>query len=77
VVFLPFHYGYWDEEADREPNGHARAANELTITAWDPVSKQPLFKSAAVRVEKVAAGDGTAPAPTAAASAPAGRGERS
>ena len=24
--------------------GPARAANELTITAWDPVSKQPLFK---------------------------------
>jgi anaerobic selenocysteine-containing dehydrogenase len=46
VVFLPFHYGYWDRNGD-----HRRAANELTPTAWDPVSKQPLFKVAAVRLE--------------------------
>ena len=45
-VFVPFHYGYWDE-TDR-----ARAANELTMTSWDPVSKQPHFKFAAVRVRK-------------------------
>ncbi|MEU8820157.1 nitrate reductase [Actinoplanes sp. NPDC048796] len=38
TVFVPFHYG-------------SQAANELTMTAWDPVSKQPLFKVAAVRVE--------------------------
>ncbi|MBL7258439.1 molybdopterin oxidoreductase family protein [Paractinoplanes lichenicola] len=37
VVFVPFHYA-------------AEAANELTLTAWDPVSKQPLFKLCAVRV---------------------------
>jgi len=37
VVFVPFHY------ADHP-------ANELTITGWDPVSKQPIFKVAAVRV---------------------------
>jgi hypothetical protein len=43
VVFAPFHYGYWDESG-AEPNGRPRAANELTITEWDPVSKQPLFK---------------------------------
>ena len=55
VVFVPFHYGYWDEPEGSEPNGRARAANELTITRWDPVSKQPVFKVAAVRVEKVAA----------------------
>ena len=48
VVFAPFHYGYWDAE-DGE---HLRAANELTITAWDPVSKQPLYKVAAVRVTR-------------------------
>jgi ferredoxin-nitrate reductase len=49
TVFVPFHYGYWDRDAPG-PNGAApRAANELTITAWDPVSKQPLFKVAAVR----------------------------
>ena len=33
-------------------DGPARAANELTLTAWDPVSKQPLFKLAAVAVER-------------------------
>ncbi|TDU88836.1 putative molibdopterin-dependent oxidoreductase YjgC [Kribbella voronezhensis] len=50
VVFAPFHYGYWDK-APR--NGDApTAANELTSTEWDPVSKQPLFKVAAVRVTK-------------------------
>jgi anaerobic selenocysteine-containing dehydrogenase len=54
VVFVPFHYGSWDtDEAAGEPQ--RRAANELTITAWDPVSQQPIFKVAAVRVERVAA----------------------
>lgn len=45
-VFVPFHYGYWDDDSRR------RAANELTITEWDPVSKQPHFKYAAVRITK-------------------------
>jgi ferredoxin-nitrate reductase len=58
VVFVPFHYGYWDEPEGSEPNGRARAANELTITRWDPVSKQPIYKTAAVRVAKVADGEG-------------------
>jgi ferredoxin-nitrate reductase len=50
VVFVPFHYGYFDvDPAQRRP----RAANEMTITAWDPVSKQPLFKVAAVRIAKL------------------------
>lgn len=40
VVFLPFHYGF-------------QAANELTPTEWDPVSKQPLFKISAVRIRRV------------------------
>ena len=31
------------------------AANELTLTGWDPVSKQPHFKYAAVRIERTAA----------------------
>jgi anaerobic selenocysteine-containing dehydrogenase len=62
VVFVPFHYGYWDEAEGSEPNGRARAANELTITRWDPVSKQPIFKTAAVRVEEVADGS-AAPVP--------------
>ncbi|MBG8553874.1 molybdopterin oxidoreductase family protein [Hymenobacter guriensis] len=47
LVFMPFHYGYWDhDEHDK------RAANELTLTEWDPVSKQPHFKYAAVRIRK-------------------------
>jgi len=72
VVFVPFHYGYWDTDGGRQPDGRARAANELTISEWDPVSKQPLFKAGAVSVRKVADGGGrAAPAPTNTASAPA------
>ena len=56
VIFVPFHYGYWDTGDGASPDGRAgRAANELTITAWDPVSKQPQFKMAAVRIERVEA----------------------
>ena len=67
VVFVPFHYGYWDDDdGDR-----TRAANELTITRWDPVSKQPIFKTTACRVLKVGDGRGPAPAPTTTASEPA------
>jgi anaerobic selenocysteine-containing dehydrogenase len=46
-VFVPFHYGYWDE------NNRPRAANELTLSEWDPVSKQPHFKYAAVKIKKI------------------------
>ncbi len=46
-IFIPFHYGYWDKS-----DGNHRAANELTISGWDPVSKQPHFKYAAVQVRK-------------------------
>ncbi|MDO3415220.1 nitrate reductase [Hymenobacter sp. BT770] len=49
LVFMPFHYGYWDEPKDGRP----RAANELTLNEWDPISKQPHFKYAAVRIRKV------------------------
>ncbi|WP_460499357.1 molybdopterin oxidoreductase family protein [Glycomyces tarimensis] len=71
VVFLPFHYGYWDTTGHAPDDGHGRAANELTITDWDPASKQPLFKTAAASVERVEAGDGTASsAPTTTGSAP-------
>ncbi|MET8003074.1 molybdopterin oxidoreductase family protein [Nonomuraea glycinis] len=58
VVFAPWHYG------------GDTAANTLTVSAWDPVSKQPEFKVAAVSVERVRAGDGPAPAPVTTASAP-------
>ncbi len=53
-VFVPFHYGYWDEPGSGHggPDGRPRAANELTFTGWDPVSKQPTFKYAAVQVAK-------------------------
>jgi anaerobic selenocysteine-containing dehydrogenase len=70
VAFVPFHYGYWDLGEGAGPDGRPRAANELTITDWDPVSKQPIFKVAAARVTKVRDGDGPAPAPTTTASAP-------
>ncbi|OBY30585.1 molybdopterin oxidoreductase family protein [Mycolicibacter kumamotonensis] len=53
VAFLPFHYGYWDADDD----GHHRAANELTITDWDPVSKQPHFKTSVVRISRGANAD--------------------
>jgi len=59
VVFAPWQYG-----------ATATAANELTLTAWDPVSKQPEFKVAGVSIERLGPGDGPAPAPTNTASAP-------
>jgi Tfp pilus assembly protein PilW len=65
---MPFHYGYWDTDSDMP--GHRRAANELTITDWDPVSKQPIFKTSAVRIAKLAAGN---PAMTAAPSTTASK----
>jgi ferredoxin-nitrate reductase len=70
VAFVPFHYGYWDAAEGHAPDGHPSAANELTITRWDPVSKQPIFKTGAVKLTKVADGD-RSPAPTTTASAPA------
>jgi anaerobic selenocysteine-containing dehydrogenase len=53
VVFIPFHYGYWDVGDHAGHDGRPRAANELTLTIWDPVSKQPQLKTAAVKVERV------------------------
>ncbi|MDQ6813594.1 MAG: nitrate reductase [Bacteroidota bacterium] len=50
LVFIPFHYGYWDDDSRK------RAANELTLSEWDPVSKQPHFKYGAVKISK--AGEG-------------------
>ncbi|MCW2818424.1 MAG: fdhF, partial [Marmoricola sp.] len=78
AVFAPFHYGHWDPDdlaaIDSPVEGPAdrnhRLANELTMTVWDPVSKQPYFKTAACKVTKVRDGDGPAPAPTTTASAP-------
>ena len=73
VLFLPFHYGYWDTTAGHEPEGHGRAANELTLTDWDPASKQPIFKTGAASATRVAESDGTpSAAPTTTASRPRG-----
>jgi anaerobic selenocysteine-containing dehydrogenase len=72
VLFLPFHYGYWDTSGGDQPDDAGRAANELTLTDWDPVSKQPLFKTAAAAVRVVAPSDGRpSAAPTTTGSAPA------
>ncbi len=71
VLFLPFHYGYWDTEAGHEPGTVGRAANELTPTDWDPASKQPIFKTAAAAATRVRATDGTpSSAPTTTGSRP-------
>lgn len=67
VLFVPFHYGYWDTDA----HDHHRAGNELTLTDWDPVSKQPIFKTAAAQLRRRGAtNNGAAAAPTTTASAP-------
>ncbi|MBT1695400.1 nitrate reductase [Fulvivirgaceae bacterium PWU4] len=47
LVFVPFHYGYWDGEDAKT------AANELTKPSWDPVSKQPHFKYNAVNLVRL------------------------
>ncbi|MEU6459912.1 nitrate reductase [Streptomyces sp. NPDC047065] len=74
LLFVPFHYGYWDTSGGSGPEAGTpgRAANETTITDWDPASKQPLFKTAAAALVLIERGDGRpSPAPTTTASAPA------
>ncbi|MFH9758699.1 molybdopterin oxidoreductase family protein [Streptomyces anulatus] len=73
LLFVPFHYGYWDTASGSGPDDTTppRAANETTVTDWDPVSKQPLFKTAAAAVTLLEKSSGQrAPAPTTTASAP-------
>jgi anaerobic selenocysteine-containing dehydrogenase len=70
VLFLPFHYGYWDTDAGHEPDGAPRAANELTFTDWDPASKQPIYKTAAARIRLISPRDTPASAPTTTGSSP-------
>ncbi|MDT0277995.1 molybdopterin oxidoreductase family protein [Blastococcus goldschmidtiae] len=73
AIFLPFHYGYWDAEDGSQPKKKhdGRAANELTLTDWDPVSKQPIFKTAAAAVQRISKAEGqVSAAPTTTASAP-------
>src|SRR5919206_323508 len=57
VVFLPFHYGYRDAPG----RDHDRAANELTLTTWDPASKQPAFKTGAAALRPAGPGGGPPP----------------
>ncbi|HEX9787830.1 MAG TPA: molybdopterin dinucleotide binding domain-containing protein, partial [Candidatus Binatia bacterium] len=45
TCFLPFHW--------RRDGGFFKAANNLTISARDPLSRQPELKACAVRVRKV------------------------
>lgn len=45
VCFMPFHWG--------RQYGFYKAANNLTLSARDPVSRQPELKACAVRVKKV------------------------
>ena len=45
TCFIPFHWG--------RQSGFYKAANNLTVTARDPVSRQPELKACAVRVKKV------------------------
>ena len=68
VLFVPFHYGYWD--TDESGGTHTRAANEMTLTDWDPASKQPIFKTAAAGLRRIHASDEPSTAPTNTASAP-------
>jgi anaerobic selenocysteine-containing dehydrogenase len=70
VAFLPFHYGYWDTTGAGPGDGSGRAANELTPTDWDPVSKQPLFKTAAAAIHPIPGASGVSPAPTLGGAAP-------
>lgn len=73
LLFVPFHYGYWDTPAGSGPDDRTppRTANELTATAWDPVSKQPLFKTATAALTLIAKSDDeSSPAPSTVASSP-------
>ncbi|MFF4818902.1 molybdopterin oxidoreductase family protein [Kitasatospora sp. NPDC001309] len=55
LLFLPFHYGYWDHGPDHpgSPPRHDRAANELIPTRLDPASNQPVFKTATARLARL------------------------
>ncbi len=44
-VFVPFHYGEWEEN---------QAANQLTMDIMDAVSHQPILKHSSCRIEKIA-----------------------
>ena len=59
-IFVPFHYGSANYGPPEEERNQPTASNELTLTAWDPVSRQPTFKIAAVHIRRLDdATDGT------------------
>lgn len=67
LVFVPFHFGRSRHDGD----GAETAANELTFSEWDPVSKQPYYKFGKAAVRKLADADGApSPAPATTASRP-------
>lgn len=67
-VFIPFHFGYFDTNDRRARAANELTMGEWSVfcstackrrrlltpcpAQWDPVSKQPQFKSGAVRIEK-------------------------
>ena len=56
TAFVPFHYGHWEDGTPGPEARPPRAANELTRTFWDPVSKQPLYKVVAAAINPVGEG---------------------
>ncbi|KAJ9093048.1 hypothetical protein QFC21_006539 [Naganishia friedmannii] len=55
-VFIPFHWGAHNPGGHDQMNGRAVAANELTVPSWDFISKQPIFKTAGVKLTKITSG---------------------
>ncbi|KAJ9105039.1 hypothetical protein QFC19_003670 [Naganishia cerealis] len=55
-VFIPFHWGAHTQGGHDHMNGRAVAANELTVPNWDSISKQPIFKTAGVKLTKITSG---------------------
>jgi anaerobic selenocysteine-containing dehydrogenase len=52
-IFVPFHYGSVHYGPCEDRTDAPTAANELTLSFWDPVSRQPMFKIAAVHIRRL------------------------
>lgn len=72
-VFVPFHYGYFDALDDRAKAANELTQGMYTrfynfwdllpklirsLAQWDPISKQPMFKSGSVRIVKAKDAEG-------------------
>ncbi|KAJ9091667.1 hypothetical protein QFC21_007142 [Naganishia friedmannii] len=55
-IYIPFHWGPYPQDGHDHMNGRAVAANELTQVGWDFISKQPIFKTAGVKLTKITSG---------------------